>query len=167
MVTYIAGAVLAGFLAGFFLQRAACGFLRFRGTRVVRCPDNGQLTAVELSTWREALTFFWAGALPHVRNCSRWPERRTCDQGCVKDIGRAPKATLVETIVANWCHYNACLYCGAPLAHLHVGQHRPHLIDRDMHIFEWKEIPAQDIPATLRRCEPVCENCVVAETHTW
>lgn len=167
MVTYIFGAVLAGFLVGLVLQRAACVLLRFRGTRVVRCPENRQLAAVELSPWRAVLAAFWGGRFPHVRTCSRWPERRGCDQACVKDIGTAPAATRVETILANWCHYNACFYCGAPLAHLHVGPHQPHLIDRNMHIFEWKEIPPQDIPQTLRRCEPVCENCVVAETHTW
>ena len=167
MVTYIIVAVLAGFLVGLFLQRAACGLLRFRGTRVVRCPENRQLAAVELSPWHAVMSVLWGRALPHVRTCSRWPERRACDQACVKEIRNAPAATLVETILANWCHYNACFYCGAPLAHLPIGPHQPHLIDRDMRIFEWKQIPPQDIPQTLRRCEPVCENCVVAETHTW
>jgi len=167
MVTYIVVAVLAGFLLGLFLQRAACAFFRFRGMRVVRCPENRQLNAVELSAWHAVLTAFGGGTLPHVRNCSRWPARGACDQACVKEIRSAPAATRVETILANWCRYNACFYCGAPLAHLHIGPHQPHLVDRDLRIFEWKEIPPQEIPLTLRRCEPVCENCVVAETHTW
>src|SRR5579864_1148526 len=158
MVTYIVVAVLAGFLLGFLLQRAACAFLRFRGTRVVRCPENRQLTAVELSAWQAVLTAFWGGTLPHVRSCSRWPARSGCDQGCVKDIRNAPAGTLVETILANWCHYNACFYCGAPLAHLRIGPHQPHLVDRDLRIFEWRDIPPQEIPQTLPRCEPVCEN---------
>ena len=167
MVTYIVVAVLAGFLLGLVLQRAACAFLRFRGTRVVRCPEDRQLTAVELSSWQAVLSGLSGRALPHVRNCSRWPARAGCDQGCVKEIRTAPAATLVETIVANWCHYNACYYCGARLAHLRIGPHQPHLINRDLRIFEWRDIPPQEIPQTLRHCEPVCENCVVAETHTW
>src|SRR5579859_3789023 len=134
MATYVVVAVLAGFFLGLVLQRIVSAMVRFRGTRVVRCPENRQLAAVEMSGWHTVLTALSGRALPHVRNCSRWPERAGCDQCCVREIRNAPAATLVETILANWCHYNACVYCGAPLAHLRIGPHQPHLIDRDLRI---------------------------------
>src|SRR5689334_19612817 len=135
MVTYIVVAVLLGFLLGLGLKTALTAFLRSRGTRVMRCPENSQLAAVEMASWHAVLTALSGRALPQVRNCSRWPARAGCDQACVKEIRNAPAATLVETILANWCQYNACFYCGAPLAHVRVGPHQPHLVDRDLRIF--------------------------------
>ena len=165
MVTYIVVSVLAGFLLGLALWRAERVWLTLHGMHIVRCPENQQPAAVHLASWRTALAF--GKGLPSVRNCSRWPARRTCDQACVKEVRGAPRATLVESILTNWCHYNRCVCCGAPLARLRVGPHQPHLIDRQLKIFEWKEIPPQELPQTLRQAEPVCETCVVAETHTW
>lgn len=167
MITYIVVAVLAGAVLGLSLCRAERILHRFRGLRVLRCPENRQSVAVELASWQLLLTGLAGRPVPRVRNCSRWPERADCDQACVKEIRGAPTATLVQTMLTNWCRYNTCICCGAPLAKLHVGPHRPHLINPELRIVEWKEIPPQDIPQTLRSCEPVCETCVVAETHVW
>ena len=167
MVTYLIVALIGGVALGIGLCRISRAYRTFRGVRVLACPENQQAAAVELGNWRIVLTALLARPVPEVRNCSRWPERRHCDQSCVRDIQGTPRAALVETIVANWCQYNACSCCGAPLAKLHVGAHRPHLINRELKILEWKEIPPQELLQTLRSCEPVCDTCLVAETHTW
>jgi len=167
MVTYMVVALLAGVALGFGLRRGGRAFRTFRGMRVLTCPENRKPAAVELGAWRVALTAILGRPVAQVRDCSRWPERRQCDQACVREIQGAPKATLVHTILANWCRYNACVCCGAPLAKIHVGPHQPYLINQELRIFEWKEIPPQDLPQTLRSCEPVCETCLVAETHAW
>ena len=167
MVFYIVFALLAGVAVGLGLRRAERVVANFRGMRVLTCPDNQQPAAVELACWRAALTGLLGKPLPSVRDCSRWPEQRDCDQACVKVIEGAPSATLVRTILSNWCRSNTCACCGAPLVKLRVGPHEPHLIDRQLHIFEWKEVPPERIPQTLVSCGPVCPNCVVAETHIW
>ena len=169
MGAYIIAAVLAGVLLGlgFGLWRAERAFLTFRGMRVLACPESRQPAAVELTAWRASLTGIFGRPAPRVRECSRWPERSRCNQVCVQEIRAAPAKSLVETILSNWTRYNVCVSCGAPLAKMRVGSHQPHLMSREMRIFEWKEIPPQDIPRTLRDSEPVCETCLVAETHTW
>lgn len=167
MIAVVIVAVLAGMAVGAGLCKVARFRHTFRGIRVLTCPEDRQSAAVELASWQMAMTGLFGQPAPCVRSCSRWPERRGCDQACTKVIQGAPAATLLETILANWCRYNACICCGAPLAKLHVGPHEPHLIDREFHIFEWHQIPPEKVPQVLRTCEPVCPNCVVAETHTW
>ena len=163
--------IIIAVLAGFILGAGVCKFARsrhkFQGMRALTCPENRQAAAVELASWQAAVTGVFGKPIPRVRSCSRWPERRRCDQACIKVIEASPTATMLETILANWCRYNACICCGAPLAKVHVGRHEPHLIDRKLRIFEWKEIPPERVPQTLQDCEPVCPNCVAAETHTW
>jgi len=167
VITIVIVTLVVGVVLGLALQKAAQAYRTFRGMRVLTCPENQQPAAVEVEAWHAALSAILGRPAPRVRDCSRWPERRQCDQGCVRVILGAPNATLVENIVANWCRYNACMCCGAPLAKLRVGRHQPHLINQDLHIFDWNEVPPQELPQTLRRCEPVCETCLVAETHIW
>lgn len=165
-MNYVMVAIVAGAL-GIFLYRVSRRFLRFRGTRLILCPENSRLAAVELASWQISVAGLLGKALPRVRNCSRWPARAGCDEACVKQIGQAPAATRIETIVTEWCHDQSCRYCGAPLKKVHARRHDPHLIDAELRIFEWKEVPAEQIPQALRSCEAICENCVIAETHTW
>jgi len=168
MAVYIVVAIVAGVLLGFGFRRAARALFAFRGMRALKCPENLQPVAVELASWPVVVAAAAFGnPVPRVRNCSRWPERRTCDQACVREVRTAPANSLVRNIVANWCRYNVCVCCGAPLAKLHVGAHRPHLIDRELRILEWRDVPPQDLPQTLRSCEPVCETCVASETRIW
>jgi len=167
VVASIVLAVLAGIAIGFGLRTGGRAFLHSRGIRVVTCPDNREPAALDLASWRAVLTSLSGKRVERVRMCSRWPARSGCNQACLQQLANAPRATRLDAILANWCRYNACVCCGAPLATVHVGPHRPHLIDRQLRIFEWNEIPPQDIPRTLRDCEPVCETCVAAETRTW
>jgi hypothetical protein len=167
VVAYIVAAVLAGIVLCLGVRRAGRAFLNARGMRVVTCPQDRRPAAVELASWHAALTALFGSADARLRTCSRWPERGSCNQACVRQIQDAPRATLVQGILSNWCRYNVCISCGAPLAKVRVGSHRPHLINRELRIFEWREIPPEEIPETLRYCEPVCETCVVAETRTW
>jgi hypothetical protein len=167
MGLYIGAAMLAGILMGIGFRRAERAFFLFRGLRALRCPENRQPAAVELASWHIILTAFLGNPVPRVRNCSRWPERRNCDQGCIREVQAEPARGLVRSIVANWCRYNSCGCCGAPIGKLHVGPHQPHVLNRELRILEWKEIAPQDLPQALRSCEPVCETCVEAETQTW
>jgi len=147
--------------------RAERAFRTLRGMRVVTCPETRQRAAVALNGPHAVWTAILGTPDLRVHGCSRWPDRRECDQGCIREVRQAPAKTRVQTILADWCRYNACACCGAPLAKLDVGPHRPHLMSRDLRIFEWREIPLPEIPETLRTVEPVCDTCLVAETHTW
>jgi hypothetical protein len=166
MVTSILLAV-AAIVLGFGLLRAIRAYLETRGVRVVTCVENRRPAAIALAAWRAVFTALFGRRDLRIEQCSRWPAWSGCAQACLKEVRDAPRATRVEGILGNWCQYNACIYCGAPMAKAHVGAHEPHLIDRNRRIFEWKEIPPEEMSEKLRQCEPVCETCVGAETRTW
>jgi len=58
-------------------------FARYRKPRVLRCPETGETTVIQIDA-RHAATTSVAGA-PDLRvaDCSRWPEHADCDQDCV------------------------------------------------------------------------------------
>lgn len=141
--------------------------MAYRGIRVITCPATGQPAAVELAAWRGAIRSVFGTPALRIHECSGWPERRACDQGCVREIAAAPANSLVPNILIRWYQDRACVCCGSPLRQFHVGRHQPGLINPERKLIEWKEIPPQNIPQVLATAGPVCRACVIAETHTW
>jgi len=75
---------------GFLFVR---GYLRYRGERLVTCPQDGNLARVRLDAARSALSSLTdAGEFP-VTTCDRWPEKKGCTQGCVEE--GAPLSRIV------------------------------------------------------------------------
>lgn len=72
---------------GYYGVRA---YLKFRGTRLVTCPENSEPAAVTI----DPKHVFMTGAVgePDLRlsSCSRWPERQECAQECLRQIEAAP-----------------------------------------------------------------------------
>jgi hypothetical protein len=167
MVTYVVVAILAVALLGMGLRRAFKTYIVFRGMRIMACPETGQMVEIELKLWRAAMRGLLRRPVLRVGACSRWPERAGCDEACVRQIEAAPGSHRVPVILAEWCLGRPCVCCGAPLRPLHVGQHQPHLMSKDRQIIEWRQVPPQDLARVLETCGPVCENCLLAETHTW
>lgn len=167
MITYVVLAILAATGLGIAFRRACKAFVTFRGMRLMACPETGQTAAIELQARRAALTALFKSPGLRVEVCSRWPERAGCDEACVREIEAAPASHRVPVMLAEWCHDRPCVCCGAPLTRVHVGEHVPHLMNTERKIVEWREVPPQELPQVLSSCAPVCENCLLAETHTW
>ena len=167
MITYVVIAILAVALVAIAFRRSYQAFATYRGTRVMACPETGQPVAIDLQARRAALAALFKRPDLRVQECSRWPERAGCDEACVHEIEAAPSAHRVPTILAEWCHSRPCVCCGAPLTGVHVGAHEPHLMNAGRKIVEWRQVPLQDLPLVLSTCAPVCETCLLAETHTW
>jgi len=156
--------VLLGFV-GWGFWRAGRTYLKFRGKRVVTCPESKQPAAVELAAWHIAVASALSKPNLHVRDCSRWREVERCDGACLTGIEQAPEECLVLTILSKWYEGKTCSCCGRPVGHISRLQHKPCLMSPDMRLFEWKDIPAENIPLVLRSHAPVCWTCLVAETH--
>ena len=156
--------VLLGFV-GWGFWRAARAYLKFRGKRIVTCPETEQPAAVELAAWHIAIASTLREPNLRLRDCSRWRERVRCGQACLAQIQASPVECLVLTILSRWYEGKACTCCGEPVGQISRLQHKPCLISPDMRIFEWKDIPAENIPLVLGTHAPVCWRCLVAETH--
>lgn len=66
---------------------------KFRGKRLVTCPETARTAAVELDATHAALRAIAGGHDLKIRECSRWPARQNCAQECVREIGTAASAS--------------------------------------------------------------------------
>lgn len=58
-------------------------FRRFRKKRVVSCPETGRDAEVGVDAFGAALgSTVGRRRPPSIRECSLWPEREDCGQGC-------------------------------------------------------------------------------------
>lgn len=139
-------------------------FMRFRGKRLVTCPETDKVVAVEVEATHAALTFNRGTPELRLKSCTRWPERHDCGQECVEQIELAPEDCLVRNIFTDWYRGKACAFCHMRFGEIHLTDHKPALLNAEHRIIEWQEIPPEKIPETLATHLPVCWNCGVAES---
>jgi hypothetical protein len=91
-------------LAAFFALLAIClvirSYVRFRGLRLVNCPETRAPVGVKVNATRAALSSLYRAPKLELSSCSRWPERADCGQECVAQIQTAPNDCLVKNIAA-------------------------------------------------------------------
>ena len=158
---------LTGLVVVFLLVRAALAaraYIKFRGQRLVTCPENAKPAAVDVDAKRagaEALV-----GTPHLRlsECSRWPEKRDCGQWCLKQIELAPEGCLVRSIVTNWYEGKKCAICGRLIHEVEWMGHKPALLDPAHKTVYWDTVPAERLPEYFTTHAPICWDCHVAQT---
>src|ERR1044071_6001838 len=77
-------------------------WFRYRGDRVITCPENRQPAGVRLEAGRAARTSLIGGAEFRLSDCSRWPEKSDCGRECLTQIAESPDGCLVRNILAEW-----------------------------------------------------------------
>lgn len=160
----VAAVVLLALGLGVGLTRAMRAYLKYRGKRIVSCPETRQAAAVRVAAGDAALHATIGEEELRLKECSRWPEREACGQLCMQQIEEAPKACLVSTIVNHWYEGRECAFCHKPFGELHWDSHQPALVDEKRKTVLWKEIPAEKLQETMRTHLPVCWDCHIAET---
>lgn len=74
-------------------------FQRYSGSRTVTCPENKRPSVVSIDALHAAAT--GVDGLPDLRlsDCTQWPERASCDQGCLSSAVHAKPYTPPEVKV--------------------------------------------------------------------
>ncbi len=159
-------AALVVIAAAYATARGLRAYLKFRGKRLVTCPENRQPAAVALDARRAARQAVLGEANFRLAECSRWPERRDCAQQCLGQIESDPEGSLVGNIAAQWYADKRCAYCGKPI--VAPGEtrpeHAPALATATQPPVEWDDVPPEKLPEMFRTHQPVCWSCQVAET---
>src|SRR5579864_215221 len=91
LTTYLlAGVVLA---VGFVLivRLVLVVHRQYTGTRTVTCPETEDYASVEVDAWHAAIMWLFGKKNLRVRGCSRWPERKDCNQACTWQVERNRK----------------------------------------------------------------------------
>lgn len=152
---------------GFLYVWARAGvpaFLSYRGTRVVKCPENGNVAAVAVDAGHAAATAFRRQPELRLAACSRWPEKKGCGEECLRQIEAAPEDCLVRTMLIRWYAGKKCVYCGKAFSMIHWHDHKPTLLGVDGRTVEWSQVSPERVPEELDHDRPVCWNCHIAET---
>jgi len=146
------------------LRRATSTYVKFRGERIVTCPETHQPAAIRVTAGKAALEAAVGREELNVCACSRWPEKQDCPQDCLAQVKEAPEACRVWTIMNRWYQGQTCAFCHQPFTQVHWHDHPPGLVDVDGKTMQWNEVPAEHLQETMHTHLPVCWNCHVAET---
>ncbi len=151
-----------GLFAVILLMRLAALWWKYRGERVVTCPENQRPAGVAVDARHAAASGL--GFRPELRlsACSRWPEHAGCGQACLAQIEAAPEGCLVRNILLQWYEDKSCRSCGRPIGPIVAGGAKPAVISADNISVEWSQIPAERLQEVLSAAQPVCFACHMA-----
>jgi hypothetical protein len=104
---------------------------RYRGHRIVTCPETKKPAIVEVDSVHALLTS--AVGLPDIRlkDCSRWPIKGQCGQECLTELDVAPGSCLVSGVLMRWYRDKKCVYCRKAFPELHWLDHQPAVLSPD------------------------------------
>ena len=153
---------IAVVLGAFAVGRLAKAWWKYRGERVITCPENQKPAGVVVDARHAAATAL--GKAPELRlsSCSRWPERAGCGQECLSQIEASPEGCLVRNILTKWYEGKVCAWCGQPFGEIDWAGRKPALLEAGGVSVEWSEVPADKVNETLAAASPVCFACHMA-----
>ena len=67
-----------------------------RGVRQVTCPETKRVAAVEIDALHCAATSLAGTEYMRLSGCSRWPEKKNCDQDCVYELFQPNEVEVVH-----------------------------------------------------------------------
>ena len=137
---------------------------RFRGARIVTCPETNKPTIVEVDALHASLTSAVGLADIRLKDCSRWPIKEQCGQECLMDLDVAPEGCLVSGVLMRWYRDKNCVYCRKAFPELHWVDHRPALLSADGKLLAWNEVQLDQLRNVLESYAPVCWDCYIAQT---
>ena len=164
IVLWSAVLVVAAVWPLYRLVVAARTYFRFRGERLVICPETNRAASVHVAAGKAAVKTFAGMGRVRLDECSRWPERAGCGQDCLSQVEADPASCLVWNIVHQWYAGKKCAKCGKPFTHINWHDHRPALLDSEGKTVQWTEVPPEELPAYFATHWPVCWNCHIGES---
>jgi hypothetical protein len=154
--------IIAAALAVVLLGRQALAWWKYRGQRVIVCPENQAAAGVVVDARHAAATSTLGAPELRLSACSRWPERGGCGQPCLSQIAASPEDCLVRNIVSRWYEGKTCAFCGRAFGNIDWTAAGPGLLTSGQATLEWSQVPAEKLPETLETAKPVCGACHLA-----
>jgi hypothetical protein len=107
-------AVLLSGAVAFDLTMAVRAYLRYRGKRVIACPETANHAAVHVNVVNAAREAVFGKHDIRLDQCSCWPERQNCGQECLSQIEADPEGCMVWHMVDDWYKGKSCAYGQKP-----------------------------------------------------
>jgi hypothetical protein len=161
---FLTVAILLAAIVVFELGRALRTYFKFRGKRIITCPETKKDAAVSLAAGKAAAEAAVGAPKFEIADCTRWPERKDCGQSCLAEIRQGPNTCLVSTIVNGWYAGRTCVYCQKPFGEIHWHDRPPALMDQEHKTVQWNDVPVEKLREIMATHWPVCWNCHIAES---
>ena len=158
----IAVIVIAACVVAIVLGRQVLTWWRYRGQRLIVCPENELEAGVVVDARRAAASSLLGVPELRLASCTRWPERGGCGQECLSQIAAAPEDCLVRNIVARWYEGQSCVFCKRAFDQIDWTEANPALLLENGVEAVWSEVPADRLSETLSAAKPVCAACHLA-----
>jgi hypothetical protein len=157
---------LIGLLAAlyFLVPRVVGAFIKYRGKRVITCPETRAPASVEVDEGHAALTALLGDPELRLKSCSRWPEKEDCGQECLLQVRLAPHDCLARTMLEDWYRGKPCALCSVKFHEIGWSDHKPSILSPEGVIREWSDIPAEQLPNVFETHQPICWACSVTRT---
>ena len=159
--------VAAGLLATglfFAIRYFVRKYIRYRDSRMITCPDNGEAAIVEVDAIHAALTSALGQPDIRLQNCGRWPMLQNCGQECLVQLDVAPPECLVRGVLMRWYEFKSCHYCGKPFPQIQLLDHKPALQSPEGRLLEWGEVDIVELQTVMNTYTPVCWDCNIAQS---
>ena len=147
----------------FAVPRVVGAYLKFRGKRLVTCPETKKPVGVDVDVKHAAATALLGETDLRLKNCTRWPEHGDCGQECLLQVRAWPEDCLISGMLAKWYEGKNCAFCGKEFGEIHALDHKPAFLAPEGKMIEWKDTPPERLPDMLATHQPVCWDCYVAE----
>ena len=139
-------------------------YSKYRGSRIVTCPETGKPAIVEVDALQASLTSTVGPPDIRLNNCWRWPIKEQCGQECLANLDVAPSQCLVSGVLMRWYQGKKCVHCGKRFDKLHWIDHRPGLKSPEGELVRWREVSVENVLTVLDTHHPVCWNCYMAQS---
>lgn len=161
---YLVVLVLTLAVLYFTVPFAAGAYLKYRGKRVITCPETRTPAAVEVDARHAALTAAISHPDLRLKSCSRWPERKDCGQECLLQVELSPEDCLVRNMLTSWYAGKRCVSCGKEFGEITWLDRKPALLSPQGETLEWSELTPEKVPDALATHFPVCWDCHITES---
>jgi hypothetical protein len=152
-------------VAAMFFHDAVQVWRRWRGVRLVTCPETSRAAAVTVDRMHAAATAFFEGTAEiRLSICSRWATRGRCRQPCLLALTRAGQAATVDAVMTDWYSGHRCSVCGGPVRHVASHARTPALAGPDGVTVEWRSLPPEQLVDLFDTHRAVCWDCHLAES---
>jgi len=158
---YFLGLILTIGILVLVVPLIAGAYLRYRGTRVITCPETLRHEAVEVDAPHAAMTALDGEPELRLRSCTRWPERQDCDQRCLLQVELAPEECLVRTMLDQWYAGKQCAVCSHEFHQISWADHKPAMLAPDGRLVEWRDVRPERLPDVFATHKPVCWDCLI------
>jgi len=143
----------------FVVPVAVTNFRRYRGKRIVSCPETPKNCAVEVDASHAAFTSIFSHPDLRMKSCSRWPEREDCGQECLLQVQLSPKDCSLQNIITQWYEERYCTSCGRQILPFRFTGHEYALLSPEGRAATLSEFPPEKIPDVLATYSPICWVC--------